>query len=96
MNDNFANAAYTCCEPMQIISLTFDDGLRCQMERGVPVLDQYGLPATFFIASNTSPVHLDYTLEPHAPWPKIEWNPDDIRTLKDMARRGHEIGSHSV
>jgi hypothetical protein len=41
VNDNFANATYTCCEPMQIISLTFDDGLRCQMERGVAILDQH-------------------------------------------------------
>jgi peptidoglycan/xylan/chitin deacetylase (PgdA/CDA1 family) len=79
---------------MQIISLTFDDGLRCQMERGVPILDQHGLPATFFIAANPNGVHLDYC--DHAPWPKIEWNPPDIRTLKDMVRRGHEIGSHSV
>jgi peptidoglycan/xylan/chitin deacetylase (PgdA/CDA1 family) len=79
---------------MQILSLTFDDGLRCQIERGVPVLDQLGLPATFFIAANDSPVHLDYCL--HAPWRKIEWNTADVRTLKDMARRGHEIGSHSV
>jgi peptidoglycan/xylan/chitin deacetylase (PgdA/CDA1 family) len=79
---------------MQIISLTFDDGLRCQIERAVPILDQHGLPATFFIAANTSPVHLDYC--DHAPWRKIEWTGDDIRTLKDTARRGHEIGSHSV
>lgn len=79
---------------MQIVSLTFDDGLRCQIERGVPVLDQHGLPATFFIAANTSPVHLDYC--PHAPWRKIEWSAADINTLKDMVRRGHEIGSHSV
>lgn len=79
---------------MQIISLTFDDGLRCQIERAVPILDQYGLPATFFIAANTSPVHLDYC--PHPPWRKIEWNSADIGALQDMARRGHEIGSHSV
>jgi len=79
---------------MQIISLTFDDGLRCQMECGVPVLDRHRLPATFFIAANASPEHLDYC--PHAPWRKIEWNLDDVRTLKDIVRRGHEIGSHSV
>jgi peptidoglycan/xylan/chitin deacetylase (PgdA/CDA1 family) len=64
------------------------------MERGVPILDQHGLPATFFIAANTSPVHLDYCS--HAPWRKIEWNAADIKALKDMVRRGHEIGSHSV
>ena len=86
--------AYTCCEPMQIISLTFDDGLRCQMEHGVPILDQHGLHATFFIAANRSPVHLDYC--EHAPWRKIEWTADDIKTLQGMVRRGHEIGSHSV
>jgi len=79
---------------MQIVSLTFDDGLRCQIERAIPILDQYGLPATFFIAANDSPVHLDY--HDHVPWRKIEWNVDDIRTLKEMVCRGHEIGSHSV
>jgi len=79
---------------MQIISLTFDDGLRCQIERGVPVLDRHGLPASFFIAANSNPVHLDYCH--HAPWRKIEWNAADIGALKDMVRRGHEIGSHSV
>jgi peptidoglycan/xylan/chitin deacetylase (PgdA/CDA1 family) len=79
---------------MQMVSLTFDDGLRCQIERGLPILNQHGLPATFFIAANTSPLHLDYC--PHAPWRKIEWNAADIRTLKDMVHRGHEIGSHSV
>lgn len=79
---------------MQIISLTFDDGLRCQIERAVPVLDKHGLPGTFFIAANTSPMHLDYC--PHDPWRKIEWNSEEIRTLKDMVRRGHEIGSRSV
>jgi peptidoglycan/xylan/chitin deacetylase (PgdA/CDA1 family) len=79
---------------MQIISLTFDDGLRCQIERGVPILDNYSLPATFFIAANNSPVHPDYC--EHNPWRKIEWNDDDIKLLKGMVRRGHEIGSHSV
>ena len=69
---------------MQIISLTFDDGLRCQIERALPVLDQRGLPATFFIAANTSPVHLDYC--PHAPWQKIEWSPDDC-LVKSVSRR---------
>ncbi len=64
------------------------------MERGVPILDQHGLPATFFIAANPSAVQLDYC--DHAPWRKIEWNVDDIKTLKDMVHRGDEIGSHSV
>jgi peptidoglycan/xylan/chitin deacetylase (PgdA/CDA1 family) len=81
-------------KPTQIISLTFDDGLCCQIERAVPVLDRHRLLATFFIAANESAVHLDYCS--HPPWPKIEWSPRDIETLKSMADRGHEVGSHSV
>jgi len=64
------------------------------MERAVPILDQYGLPATFFIAANDKPAHVDYCAHPK--WPKIEWNAADISELKDIVRRGHEIGSHSV
>jgi peptidoglycan/xylan/chitin deacetylase (PgdA/CDA1 family) len=85
---------YSCPEPMQIISLTFDDGLRRQMERSLPILDQHGLPATFFITANRNPMHLDNCDRPQ--WAKIEWDAADIRQLRDMVRGGHEIGSHSV
>jgi peptidoglycan/xylan/chitin deacetylase (PgdA/CDA1 family) len=77
-----------------LVSLTFDDGLRCQFEQAVPILNQYGLPATFFLTANTSPIHIDW--HDHPDWRKIESNPDDIRLLKSVAKRGHEIGSHSV
>jgi len=40
-----------------LVSLTFDDGLRCQFERAVPILDLYGFPATFFFVANTDPIH---------------------------------------
>ena len=42
-----------------LVSLTFDDGLRCQFEQGVPVLDRYGFPATFFLVANTDPIFTD-------------------------------------
>ncbi len=35
-----------------VVSLTFDDGLRCQFERALPILDQYGFRATFFLIAN--------------------------------------------
>jgi peptidoglycan/xylan/chitin deacetylase (PgdA/CDA1 family) len=72
------------------VSLTFDDGLRCQFERAVPILDRCTLTATFFLIANTYPWH------ERPDWRKIEWDADDIQSLRGMAQRGHEIGSHSV
>jgi peptidoglycan/xylan/chitin deacetylase (PgdA/CDA1 family) len=77
-----------------LVSLTFDDGLRCQFERAVPILDRYRFPATFFLVANTDPIHTD-GME-HADWRKINWTDDDIRLLKGMIQRGHEIGAHSM
>jgi len=77
-------------EKLALISLTFDDGLRRQFEQAVPILDQYALPATFFLIANTLPFH------ERPEWRKIEWNANDIQLLKSMAQGGHEIGSHSV
>ena len=80
-----------------LITLTFDDGLRSQFQQAVPILDRYGFPATFFLVANSLPIHTDgYAEDRGFRWPKIEWNVDDIRVLKDMAEQGHEIGSHTV
>lgn len=73
-----------------LVSLTFDDGLRCQFERAVPILDKYGFPATFFLIANTDPIHQQ------PDWPKIDWSEQDKQSLKSMQKRGHEIGAHSV
>ena len=72
-----------------LVSITFDDGLRCQFERAVPILNQYGLPATFFLIANSDPMH-------ERRWPKIDWSDDDRQRLNAMLQRGHEIGSHSM
>jgi peptidoglycan/xylan/chitin deacetylase (PgdA/CDA1 family) len=77
-----------------LISLTFDDGLRCQLEQAVPILDQYGFPATFFLVANPDLIHTDGF--PHPDWRKTNWCEEDIRLLKGMVQRGHEIGAHSV
>lgn len=78
-----------------LVSLTFDDGMRCQFERAVPILDQHGLAATFFLVANTSPIFMDGYAD-HFKWPKIDWSEGDRQFLKGMVQRGHEIGSHSV
>ena len=77
-----------------LISLTFDDGLRCQFEQAVPVLDRYEFPATFFLVANTDPTHTDGCL--HFDWSKTNWSEKSIRFIKSMIQRGHEIGAHSV
>jgi peptidoglycan/xylan/chitin deacetylase (PgdA/CDA1 family) len=76
------------------VSLSFDDGLRCQFEQAVPILDRYGFAATFFLVANTDPIHTDGF--PHPDWSKTDWNERDIHSFKGMIQRGHEIGAHSV
>lgn len=77
-----------------LVSLTFDDGLRCQFEQAVPILDQHELSATFFLVANTDPIHTDGF--PHPAWSKTDWSETDIQFFKSMIQRGHEFGAHSV
>jgi peptidoglycan/xylan/chitin deacetylase (PgdA/CDA1 family) len=80
-----------------LVSLTFDDGLRSQFDGAVPILDRYDFPATFFLVANTDPIFTDGWAEENGfGWHKIEWNNDDIRLLKEMIERGHEIGAHTM
>lgn len=75
-----------------LISLTFDDGFRCQFDRALPILNNHGIPATFFLIANREPTHEGHKDE----WWKIDWRSEDIAMLKKAVQDGHEIGSHSV
>jgi len=77
-----------------LISLTFDDGLRCQFEQALPILHQLGFPATFFLVANTEPILIDGYRHPK--WSKTDWSKKDVQFFKGMIQRGHEIGAHSV
>lgn len=77
-----------------LISLTFDDGLRCQFEKAVPILDGYGIPATFFLIANQDSTQESW--DHKNDWWKIDWREEDIANLKKLINDGHEIGSHSV
>ena len=80
-----------------LIALTFDDGLRSQFENAIPVLDGYGFPATFFLVANTDPIFTDGWAEANGfKWHKIDWGKEDIRFLKKMIERGHEVGAHTI
>jgi len=68
------------------VSLTFDDGMRSQLETALPVLDAAGLGATFYL-NPTGAVESaglgDSWMERLVPW-------------KSVQARGHEIGNHSL
>jgi len=78
-----------------LVSLTFDDGFRCQFEKALPILNSYGIPATFFLNANQNQTH-DLWSSHTNDWWKIDWRDEDIAMLKKLVQNGHEIGSHSV
>lgn len=60
---------YTLCWPGEChaaVSLTFDDGMKSQLERAVPMLNEADLPATFYLVMRGA----DY-LEKLAPWREV-------------------------
>jgi hypothetical protein len=65
------------------VSLTLDDGLRCQLEQAVPIFDRYGFPATFFLVANTDPIHTDGCSHPD--WSKTDWSEKDTTHLGKTA-----------
>lgn len=48
----WTQAVLTDSLPKEALTLTFDDALKCQMDVAIPVLDAYGIKATFFIYSS--------------------------------------------
>lgn len=65
------------------VSLTFDDGLRSQLELAIPLLNDRGLRATFYLnPRGKDPGSEDWFQR----W--IGW--------REVAEQGHELGNHSL
>ena len=64
------------------VSLTFDDGLRSQIETAIPLLDEHGLQATFYLNPPRDGDEDDWRAR-LAPW-------------RAATERGHEMGNHSL
>ena len=64
------------------VSLTFDDGMRSQLETAIPLLDAHGLQATFY-------------LNPPRDGDEAAWRAK-LAPWRAAAGRGHEIGNHSL
>lgn len=75
------------------LSITFDDGYLDNFEKAAPVLEQLGLPATFFVATGfigtDNVAWWDRELPDVPKW--MDW--DQVRNLH---RRGFQIGCHTV
>jgi peptidoglycan/xylan/chitin deacetylase (PgdA/CDA1 family) len=83
--------------------VTFDDGYRDNYTAAVPVLQEVGVPATFFVSTGFIGTEREFPhdeeircesgtpdAEPHG-FQKLTW--DDLRA---MEKAGFEIGSHTV
>ncbi|GEM_PF-1136594 len=72
-----------CCGtplPEKIVVITFDDAWRDQYEIAAPILEEFGMRATFFAYTSVigTPDYMTWT------------------QLRDLAQRGHAIGCHSA
>ncbi|HWG35104.1 MAG TPA: polysaccharide deacetylase family protein [Gemmatimonadaceae bacterium] len=75
-----------------VLAITFDDGYLDNYEVAAPILDQYGLPATFFIATrfiaSTRVPWWDSRLTRQPGW--MSWS-----HVRDLAAAGFDIGGHT-
>ena len=77
--------------PLAIV--TFDDGYRDNLSVAAPILEELGVPACFFVATGSigSAHRFAWARDAGRDLPLMSW--EDVRQLR---RRGFEIGSHTV
>ena len=73
------------------LSFTLDDNLRDQYDVAVPLLNKYGIHATFFVISGrTADTNEEAAKKKPGDWGGISWP-----QLKELAAQGHEIANHT-
>jgi peptidoglycan/xylan/chitin deacetylase (PgdA/CDA1 family) len=78
--------------PTRSIAITFDDGYLDCMKYAIPILTEFGFPATFFIVSGFIGKLNGFNKSLGLPPERLLDRQDIIR----LARQGFEIGSHSL
>ncbi len=86
--------------PARTVVISFDDGYRSVLELAAPILERHGFPATLFVPTGS------VDSEQPMIWPGIdqwiggphedELMPLDWDGVRELRRRGWQIGSHSV
>jgi peptidoglycan/xylan/chitin deacetylase (PgdA/CDA1 family) len=74
--------------PGNVACVTFDDGYRDTIEQVVPVLDEAGVPATFFLPFG----YLGKEFAMSDGDRRIV----DLDRVKELVAAGHEVGSHTI
>lgn len=69
-----------------VVSLTFDDQLQTAYDHALPILEKYRFASTWFVCTNNVG-----KIDKNSKQPCVSWN-----EIRDLNRRGHEIGSHSL
>lgn len=78
--------------PNRAVVLTFDDGYRNFREHALPILEEFGYPATVYVIAGMIGGYADWLTEDgHAAPPLMDWD-----ELQEIRRAGVEIGSHGL
>lgn len=88
-----ARIAHFCSDRVAAISYTFDDGLRDQYTVAVPMLNEVGFKGTFFVIPgrvSATVADAENRKNDKRAWGTITWD-----ELREIAKQGHEIGSHT-
>jgi len=73
------------------LSFTLDDNLRDQYDVAVPLLNKYGIHATFFVIPGRTPeTNEEAAKKKPGDWGGISWP-----QLRELAAQGHEIANHT-
>ena len=79
--------------PARTVVVTFDDGYRDNYEHSAPILAEYEVPATFFVAVDAIGTERvmpwDEHLKGRVPW--MNWS-----QVRELHAQGFEIGSHTL
>ncbi|MBL7068751.1 MAG: polysaccharide deacetylase family protein [Candidatus Omnitrophica bacterium] len=71
--------------------ITFDDGYKDNILNASPIIEGFSFPATFFVTVNYIGAVKTSPKRDWQSWECMDW--DD---LKELLKRGHNIGSHGV